>query len=264
MDAGDLAVGDGDRAVATGRLVRDERGDWFEPPVWIAEPGRAGDSERRIRPVSKSAVKVAGADFDTVAGRFEKDGVVEGWATVTGTWSGGQLRAGRQAPPAPRPPQGLALWVTPPCPPPGGGWPAGDLSTAEVAGDITDLTVSGAAVSVTWFRPAENLMVLVVAAADPALVEARLRPRLGGSLCVVPSRWSKAQLNDVRGQLDQRWEQWEISSHGASSTADGQACVLVRLVRVLPEIAVWAGGLPPGIVDLQPWLSPAREGRSTS
>jgi hypothetical protein len=42
MDAGDLAVEDGDRVVATGRLVRDERGDWFEPPVMIAAPGRAG------------------------------------------------------------------------------------------------------------------------------------------------------------------------------------------------------------------------------
>ena len=190
--------------------------------------------------------------------------MVEGLATVTGTWSGGQLRAQRQVPPVPPAPRRPALWVTPPCPPPDGGWPAGDLSTAEVAGDITDLTVSGAAVSVTWFRPGENLMVLVVAAADPAVVEARLRPRLRGSLCVVPSRWSRAQLNDARGQLHQRRQQWEISSHGETSTADGQACVLVRLVRVLPEIAVWAAALPAGIVDLQPWLRPAREGRGMS
>jgi len=27
---------------------------------------------------------VAGAGFDAVAGRFEKDGAVAGWATVTG------------------------------------------------------------------------------------------------------------------------------------------------------------------------------------
>lgn len=73
----------------------------------IAAPGRAGNQKRRIRPVSKSAVKVAGADFDTVAGRFEKDGMVEGRATVTGTWSAGQLRAERQALPAPRPPRHL-------------------------------------------------------------------------------------------------------------------------------------------------------------
>ena len=156
------------------------------------------------------------------------------------------------------------MWVMPPCPPPGGGWPAGELSTAEVARDISDLAVSGAAVSVTWFRPGENLMVLVVAAADPAVVEARLRPRLGGSLCVVPSRWSKAQLKDARGQLLERREQWGISSHGESSTADGQACVHVCLVRVLPEIAAWARGLPPGIVDLEPWLRPARDNRGTS
>lgn len=51
--------------------------------------------------------------------RFELDGAVEGWATVTGTWSGGQFRAERQDPPVPRPAE-RARWVTPPCPPPEG------------------------------------------------------------------------------------------------------------------------------------------------
>jgi hypothetical protein len=31
--------------------------------------------------VWNGAVRVAGADFDAAAGRFEKDGAVEGWAT---------------------------------------------------------------------------------------------------------------------------------------------------------------------------------------
>jgi hypothetical protein len=85
MDAGELVLREGDRVAATGRLIRDDRGDWFEPALPIAA---AGGLEGRVRPVWKGAVRVTGADFGTVAARFGKDGLVEGWASVTGTWSG--------------------------------------------------------------------------------------------------------------------------------------------------------------------------------
>lgn len=98
MDADGLVVRDGDRAAATGRLVRNDRGDWFEPALPVAGPAGL---ERRIRPVWTGAVRVAGADFGDVAARFEKDGSVEGWAAVTGTWSGEQLRVERQDAPVP-------------------------------------------------------------------------------------------------------------------------------------------------------------------
>ena len=122
---------EGDRATATGRLVRDGGGDWFEPAFPIAGPAGL---ERRVRAAWKGAVRVAGADFDAVAGRLEKDGVAEGWATVTGTWSGGQLRVQRQDAPVPDP-AAHPRWVTPPCPPPQGGWPA-----TERRGDIDRLS----------------------------------------------------------------------------------------------------------------------------
>ena len=260
MDAGSLVVGEGDRAAATGRLVRNDLGDWFEPPGWIAGPERPGG---QVRPVSKMAVRVAGANFGAVTGRFEKDGAVEGWATVTGTWSGGQFRAERQDPPAPRP-AARARWVTPPCPPPEGGWPAtGRLDTAELSPELDDLAGTGAAVAVTWFHPGEHQLVLVVAAADPATVEARLRPRLGGSLCVVPSRWTKAQLDDVASQLHQRMQEWNLYQLGRQHTDDGQAYIGAHLVRVLPQIAAWAASLPPGIVALEPWLRPAKDDYGT-
>jgi len=99
VDVGGLVVREGDRVAATGRLVRNDLGDWFEPALPIAAPGGL---ERRVRPVWRGAVRVAGADFDAVAGRFEKDGLAEGWATVAGTWSGEQLRAERQDAPSRR------------------------------------------------------------------------------------------------------------------------------------------------------------------
>jgi hypothetical protein len=81
LDVDGLVVREGDRVTATGRLVRNDLGDWFQPAHPVAEPGGL---ERRIRAARKGAIRVAGADFDAVAGRFEKDGAVAGWATVTG------------------------------------------------------------------------------------------------------------------------------------------------------------------------------------
>jgi hypothetical protein len=254
MDAGRLVIGDGDQARATGRLVRNDTGDWFQPALPISGPAGL---VRGVRPVWQGAVRVSGADFDAVAGRFKGGGAVEGWATVTGIWSGGQLRAERQEPPVPGPAL-RARWVTPPCSAPDGGWPAvqrrGDV---ELEYDLGDLADCGAAVALTVFRPGPSQVVLVVAAADLAAVEARLRPQLGRSLCVVPSRWTKDQLDDVRGYLHHRMQRWNLYQLGPRNADDGQAHIAARLVRVLPEIAAWAAALAPGIVVLDPWLTPA-------
>jgi hypothetical protein len=252
VDAGGLVVREGDRVAATGRLVRNELGDWFEPAMWIAEPGGL---ERRVRPVWRGAVRVAGADFDAVARRFEQDGLVEGWAAVTGTWSAEQLRAERQDPPV-RTPAAHARWAAPPCPPPPGGWPVtGRRGDVELSYDLGDLAETGAATAITLFHPGPDQAVLVIAAADPAAVEARLRPQLGASLCVVPSRWTKDQLDAVRGHLGQRWQQWNLLQLGPRHGEDGQPRIAASLARVLPEIAAWATSLPPGIVALEPWLT---------
>ena len=196
-------------------------------------PGRAG-LERRIRPVWTGAVRVAGADFGAVAARFEKDGSVEGWAAVTGTWSGEQLRVERQDAPVSEPAV-HARWVTPPCPAPDGGWPAterrGDIGLSY---DLGDLTSTGAATAVTLFHPSKNQAVLVVAAADLAAVEAQLRPQLGTSLCVVPSRWTQDQLDAVRDHLDQRWQHWNLLRLGPQHDQDGQAHIAAGLVPGSP------------------------------
>jgi hypothetical protein len=76
-------------------------------------------------------------------------------------------------------------------------------SDVELGYDLGGLELIGAAVAVTLFRlgPNRAVIVLVVAAGDVAAVEARLRPQLGESLCVVPSRWTKAQLDTVGDYL---------------------------------------------------------------
>lgn len=182
--------------------------------------------------------------------------MVEGWAALEGTWTGDRLMADRQAPPRREPPV-PSRWTSPPCPPPEAGWPTvvrrGDI---ELDYHLGDLGTSGAAVAVTLFRPGPEQVVLVVAAADVAAVEARLRPQLGASLCVVPSRCTKAELDQAHAHLSSRLDSWNIHRMGVSSDADGQARIVVNLTMVTPEIAAWAASAPPGVADLRPWLSP--------
>ncbi|MGD0701155.1 MAG: hypothetical protein ABSA02_14865 [Trebonia sp.] len=247
MDADGLVVHDGGLVTASGRLVRDRAGDWLEPRAMVAAVG----GPRVIRPPGPAAVRVAGADFGDLAGRFENAGAVEGFATLTGLWSAGQLLVQEQTASTPGEAR-VPRWVTPPGLPPAGGWPPGRLRF-----DMNDVRDIAAVVAVTVFRPAPEQEVLVVAATDPAAVEALLGPRLGARLRVVPSRWTKAELDTARGHLQARHRSWGILRLGQSADGDGQAYIAVDLARVLPEIALWAASIPTGIVSLNPWLRPA-------
>jgi hypothetical protein len=257
MDVEGLVVRDGDRVAASGRLVRNRDGDWFEPALPFRLPFAI---ERRVAAPWRGAVRIARASFDGLTNRFELDGAVEGYATVTGTWSDDQFRAIRQTTPE-NSPHRYPRWETPPCPPPAGGWPRLDWGRGSwgrgeynLDYDLGDLADTGAAVAVTTFRPSEDQAVLVVAAADRDAVEARLRPQLGDLLCVVTSRWTKAELDAVRAHLHAQWEQWNLYQLGPSNGEDGQTCMGAQLTRVLQEIADWGGSLPRGILALEPWL----------
>lgn len=253
MDVEMMVLGDGDRATATGRLVRDQSGDWFEPPLARA---LASAGPRRVRPPWRGAVRVAGARFDQLYQRFECDGSVEGWATLTGIWSADRLGVERQSGPK-SPAERAARWVTPPCPAPEGGWPrpAWGSGDHDLPYDLGDLQETGAAVGVTVFRPRPDRAILVVAAADTAAVEEKLRPQLGEFLCVVPSRWSRAELDAVLAGLREHQEEWAVYMSGESSAEDGQAQATASVTRMLPEIAAWASPLPEGILAIGPWLT---------
>lgn len=250
----------GDQVRAWGRLVTDGRETWFEPPLPV--PLMMIHPPPLNRPRSE-AVPVAGANFDAVADRYELDGEVEGWATVTGTWTGHLLRVEQQTASRPSVPDGSPKWQVPPCPPPPGGWPQGIPSgrrgwSGNLDFDPGDLQETGAAVTVVTFRPGDGQAVLVVAAADPAAVEARLRPQLGSRLCVVRSRWTKSELDAVRGHLHARFWDWRIYSLRVDTLDDAQARVRAELTMVTPKIAGWSASLPPGIVSLDSWLLPVR------
>jgi hypothetical protein len=271
MDFASLIIREGDRVTASGRLVRNQTGDWFEPPISVTANFRL---VRQVRPAWSGSVRIVGAEFGAeLTGRFERDGAVEGSATLTGTWAADRLQVERQDLQVPRH-RRIANWTVPPCPPPEGGWPhqtwvhgvkdgpAGERPAARYARlhyDLGDLRETGAAVAVTTFRPSEDQAVLVVAAADSEAVEAHLRPQLGQLLCVIPSTWTKAELEAVGAHLLAHHDDWNLYGWGDTSSEDGQAQITARLTRTLPEIATWAAGLPAGILGLEPWLTHAQQ-----
>jgi hypothetical protein len=253
MDWDEFVLRPGDRVGAWGRLVRTAHGTWFDPPLPVSlvlvDP-------RPVNPPSRFAVPVSGADFTRVAQRYELDGDLEGWAMVDGVWTGSELSIDRHSRRQPEPDPAPA-WHNPPCPPPTGGWPRGTNHAGNLDFDLGDLIDSGAAVMVVTFRPGAGRAVLVVAAGDSAAVEARLRPQLGKRLCVVPSHWTRHDIDAVRDHLRRYQEDWNIYQSAVEASEDAQAFVTAGLTRMLPETAAWAATLPAGILTLRPWLVPA-------
>jgi hypothetical protein len=110
MDPFGLVIRDGDLVSASGRLVKEQAADWFEPPSMVAAAG----GPKIVRPPGPVAVRVTGADFSELAGRFEDGGAVEGFATLTGTWSAGELQVREQTAPLSGTDR-MPRWVRPPC-----------------------------------------------------------------------------------------------------------------------------------------------------
>src|SRR5216683_5075734 len=210
MDVDGLVVREGDRAAATGCLVRNDLGDWFQPALPIAEPGGL---ERRVRAVWKGAVRVAGADFDAVAGRLEKDGSVEGWATVTGIWSGEQLRVGRQDAPVPEP-AAHARWVRRPRARPlkaaGPQWSAAATSSSPMT-------------SVTWPRQARQ-------SRSPCSIPARTR-RYWSSLPLTLPPWNPGCDRSSASRCASCPAAGPRTSGWARRTATCRAAVAARIPR---------------------------------
>jgi hypothetical protein len=126
--------------------------------------------------------------------------------------------------------------------------------------DLGDLEATGAAVTTVVFRPSDDQAVLVVAATDVAAVEALLRPQLFDRLCIVPSRWTRTQLDAAHEHLRAMWDRWGIYQSGPKCDDQAQATMTAALMRVTNEIDDWVATQPDGLVALEPCLAPVRGG----
>ena len=160
MTVRSLLFGPGDAIRGHGRLVRTSAGDWFDPPLVVPLIGYAPGQEPAPTP-SPYAVRAVGADVDDVLGRFERDGAVEGFATVHGVWLGDGIEVHRQTLESPewRDPRRR----TPPCPPPEGGWPVHGTNLQYGYGgddvDVVSRACSGRPTSgPCWWSPSRTWM----------------------------------------------------------------------------------------------------------
>jgi hypothetical protein len=252
MNIDHLVFDVGDRVTGWGELRQSGGEVWFDPPHGVARMRTPGPPA-----ISDDAVRLEGADLSVTTSGPRGDGSAALWATVTGVWLENAIRVEEQSPlrPAPRP---RPEHTRPPCPAPDGGWPVRrpvyEFDNLEC--DLGDLEETGAAVSVTIFRPGPDQAVLVVAAADEAAVERQLRPQLGTRLCVVPSRWTKSQVDEVTSVLFRQMREWTLRTFGQGADENGQVFVHIRLFRVLPDTAQWATGVPDGLLEIEPVLTP--------
>jgi hypothetical protein len=99
-------------------------------------------------------------------------------------------------------------------------------------------------------------VVAVVAASDAHRVEQLLRPRLGQRLCVVPSKWTRAQIDSTRDGALARFADNLLYRVGETVDNDGQALVDAATVRVDQALYDWTTELPPGLLHLDVWLVP--------
>lgn len=252
VDLSALMLRDGIHARAAGRVVGVEGRVWFEPPLPVPLIGYLPGHKPAPRP-SSLAVRASGVDLDMLSDRFEKDGSVSGWATLTGLWRGGLLEVvdqreewrGRSA--------WGPSWTTPPCPPPARGWP--EVPEGSNIEPAPPEAIPGM-VAVVSFRPTPTQLVLVVATSEPDAAEAMLRPLYGDALCVVPSRWKPTEIEAVRTVLEKNWRQWGVYEFCEQVGEDAQVTVTAKVVHVVASTVVWSRSLPDGIAEITAWLRP--------
>jgi hypothetical protein len=270
-------VGDGSRVTGTGRVVAvPGRPVRFCAPVGRADIGYP-DGQEPPPQYCETGVDVSGVDLTALVDRREAAGAVEGLAQLTGTYDDGALTVEEQAPP--RWPESRDAPDVPPCDPPDGGWPRDPRLLAPVGspdeGDVNLVAERpaldryraerpGDVVTVALLRPSPDSVLLGVAASDAAAARRAvqaLRPAYGERLCVVVSRYSRAQVTAAQAMVDvaspEAARLGVFAGAGEGVGEDLQVEVGYDVVMTTEELAGRAGQHPDGLVVLRPWLTPA-------
>jgi hypothetical protein len=242
----------GDLITGWGRVVVDDEGHWLD----LGRVTGLGYNGLR-RPRSAKAVRLFGANLSAVPTEFGPDNAIPGAVTVTGIWLGDAICVRDQSPEGPER-ETHPDCSAPPCAPPPEGWPEGmnGQQDRNLEFDLGDLMTSGTAVTAVTFRPSTAQAVLVIAATDRDTVISAMGPQLPGRLCIVDSRWTRAELDRVRSQVLKQWSEWAIDMVSGEIDDAAQPSIALQLLRVTTDVAAWADTLPPGILKLRPSLTP--------
>ncbi len=185
-----------------------------------------------------------------------KDGAVEGWAQLRGTYRQGALTVTFQGPAI----DDVATtpdWSDPPCTPPSGGWTGTAESVVEDY-QAYDRAHPGEIANLVLFRPTDSASVLVLAVQHPD----DLRPAMPvdpAVVCVVPSRYTAAEIDaatrEVEALMPPTGGSGGVYSTG-TETADetGQRLMTVEAVMVTERLRSVVLDAPAGLIQLDPWL----------
>lgn len=271
-------VGDGTKITATGSVVAvPGRAVRFCAPVARADVGYAPGQEPAPT-YCEFGVDAEGVDLSALVDRREKEGAVEGRATLTGTYRNGMLVVEQQDQPGLTTP-GQEEQAPVPCTAPEGGWPR-DASLLrgpgyEPEGDSNMMAQQPAMdryraahpsdiVTLALLRPFPDSVLMGVSAVGGAAaaraVEA-LRPAYGERLCVVVSRFTRAQVTaaqeEVRVGSDDARRLGVTGGAGEGVSDDLQVEVGYDVVMINAELQRRSQKHPPGLLVLRPWLVPA-------
>ncbi|MCU1623918.1 MAG: hypothetical protein JWL79_2763 [Frankiales bacterium] len=204
-------------------------------------------------------IDVQGVDLAVLDDRFEKDGAVEGYATLTGHLEGDVLVVTKQEPRRDEPQPSVSIA---PCTPPPGGWrdygheTNPDVQAAQAyAGAHPDL-VAEIAIS----RPSRTQAVpYLLTWGDPEPVHAALRSTYGDQMCLQRSQWTREQVAGAVAEFTHD----VVSSQGVYSygsghslTGEGQLKVDAEAVRSTPELEAIVARHPKGLIAIDYWLHP--------
>ena len=270
-------VRDGTQVTATGQVVAvPGRAVRFCAPVGGGDIGYAPGQEPAPR-YCELGIDAEGVDLAALADRREKDGAVEGYATLTGTFRDGTLVVERQEQPAP--PRPFAEeHEPPPCDAPDGGWPRdpallhgpgyepeGDanMMAEQPAMDRYRAEHPGDVVTIALLRPFPDSVLMGVSATDEAAAaraEEALRPTYGKRLCVVVSRFTRPEVTAAQAEIEVGSEEGRrlgvMGGSGEGVSDDLQVEVGYDVVMVTEELVRRAEKHPPGLLVLRPWLVP--------
>ena len=202
-------------------------------------------------------IDVTGVDLARLTSPRRKDGAVEGYAWLQGTYTVSGLNVLLQQAPRDPAPDLPPDWTHPPCSEPAGGW-ASDPTKAQ---DLLNAAAAyqtahpGQIASTTLFHPTGGA-VAVVAATDLSTV----RQALHGdphALCVVPTRFTATQLTQAQAAIAALGsaDGSAVLAAGPENDATGQAHIQASVVAVTPTLAQLQQRFPTSLVQYTPWLT---------
>jgi len=200
----DVLVRDGDQVQASGQVIAAGGQDplFCAPVPKLTDPGWATGDESAPTCPAQYAVTLKNLDLAKLADAKTINGVLSGYAVLTGTWSGRTIDVREQTKPQTRATT-AELQLPPdqvPCPVPAGGWKPGQIDVDKIA-VVTflegreDQATDPRVLYPNGHAPgAPEVYTIGVAHGDLAAFRAAFEKVYDGNLCVHQVKFSKTEL----------------------------------------------------------------------